>query len=125
MAKFVRDIMVKKIITLDPEDSIDSARKLMMKQNIHSILIPPPRGGKLWRIFTETDLLIALDMGKDLKNIPIGEFASIATKIANLDWTIEKAREQMVMNGVKHLPVVDDSGKVVGVISSSDIIRAY
>jgi len=124
MTIYVRDIMSKKLITLEAEDSVKDALNLMRKRVAHSVLIPPPRGGSFWRIFTETDLLLAIESGNDLETISVGEYASPVTRTARPEWTLEKAIEEMVNHGIKHLPVRDE-GEIVGVISSTDIRNQY
>jgi len=125
MAQYVRDIMTKDLVTVEADDTVEFARKLMMGKRIHSILIPPPRGGRSWRIFTETDLLLALDSGDNPNSIPVGAYASPITHTAHTEWEARKALEEMINNGVKHLPVKDSNGNIVGMVSSADIIENY
>jgi CBS domain-containing protein len=97
-----------------------------MKSNMsHSVLLTPARGGRSWWIFTETDLLLALDSGEDPNNLPVGAFASPVKYKAKPDWEVKWALDEMINAGVKHLPVVDEDGKVIGMISSTDIINNY
>lgn len=123
MVKYVRDIMTSRLITLEPDDTVDAALNLMRKKSIHSILIRPPRGGRFWRIFTETDLLLAVDSGNDLSTIQIGDYASPVTYVARPEWTLEKALEEIIDHGVKHLPVKSERGDIVGMVSTTDIIK--
>lgn len=125
MAQYVREIMTKDLVTVESDDSIAYVRKILREKRIHSVLIPPPRGGHSWRIFTETDLLLALDSGDDPNSIPVGAYASPITHTAHSEWETRKALEEMINNGVKHLPVKDGNGNVVGMISSTDIINSY
>lgn len=122
---YVRDVMKKHLITVEPDDSVKMAAGLMKKNRTHSILIPPPRGGRLWRIFTSTDLLLALESGEDPDTIPVAYYASPVVSTAQPDWTLEKAMEEMVNNGVKHLPVRDRNGDIIGIISDTDIADQY
>lgn len=121
MSKSVKDVMSKKLVMLEPDDSVAKANSIMEQYNLHSILIAPPEGGSLWRIFTETDVLRALNTGVDSHSIPIAEHASPISFVARPEWTCERALAEMVNRGVKHLPVVDGRGEVVGMISSADV----
>ena len=123
MTKSVREVMTKKLVILEPDDDVAKANSLMERHHLHSILIPPPEGGSLWRIFTETDVLRALNTGVDVHSVPIAEHASPISFVARPEWTCERALSEMVNRGVKHLPVVDGSGEVVGMISSADVRR--
>lgn len=119
----VKDIMtpVSSQVIISPSDTVEHARQVMKARRTHSVLIPPPSGGKMWRIFTETDFLMAIASGDDPSTILVESYASVTTQIAAPEWTIEKALEKMINSGVKHLPVMDKTGNVVGLISSTDI----
>jgi CBS domain-containing protein len=125
MATLVRDMMTRNLITVEADDSVAKVRQLMMNSSIHSVLIPPPRGGRAWRIITETDLLIALNSGSSPEDVPVAAFASPVSFTARPEWTYERALQEMINRGVKHLPVMDGSGNIVGIISSTDILRNY
>jgi len=117
--------MTRNLVTAEPEDNVVSALQLMRARGIHSVLIRPPRGGRLWRIFTYSDFLLALDSGRDPKTIPVAEYASSVIHTVQADWTLEKARIEMVNNGVEHLPVKDGSGNIIGMVSITDILNQY
>jgi IMP dehydrogenase len=125
MAKYVRDVMTKRLVTANLSDSVADARRLMKDNRIHSILIPPTRSGMSWWIFTETDLLLALQSGEDPSNISIGDYASPVKYKARQEWDYHRTLEEMINAGVKHLPVVDDNGDVVGMISSSNMVDDF
>jgi len=125
MAQYVREIMTGSLTTVESDDSVETALQVMRRSGTHSVLIRPPRGGRMWRIFTDTDFMLAVDSGNDPNNIPVGAYASPVTHTARPDWTIDKAREEMVNSGVKHLPVMYKNGNIVGMISSTDILKLY
>lgn len=124
-SQYVRDIMTRNLVTAEPDDNVLSALQLMRSRGIHSVLIRPPRGGRLWRIFTYSDFLLALDSGRDPKTILVAEYASSVVHTVQADWTIEKARIEMVNNGVEHLPVKDGNGNIIGMVSITDILNQY
>jgi CBS domain-containing protein len=126
MPVFVRNIMTpyEELVILNPSDSIDKAHRIMRERNIHSVLVKKSKSSLYWLIFTDTDLMAAQSSSDgDENDVPVGDWANIATKIAKPDWTCEKAREVMLSNGVKHLPVMDDAFQLLGIISSRDIIE--
>jgi len=125
MAKFVRDMMTQKLITVEPDESIANVLQLMVVHKIHSVLISPPKGGRAWRIFAETDMLIALNSGNNPEDVPVAAFASPVSFTARPEWTYERALQEMINRGVKHLPVMDGNGNIVGMLSSTDILRQY
>lgn len=120
---YVRELMSKQLVSVERFDSIDFARRLMNEKKVHSVLIPPPAGGRVWGIFTKSDLLIALASGEDLNNISVSDYASRVIYVAHPEWTREEALNEMVRIGIKHLPVFEENGKIVGMISCQDILN--
>ena len=53
----------------------------------------------------------------------VGELMSNEVVIATTDTTIKQASRSMTDKDIHHLPVVDDTGRVAGIVSSIDIIR--
>ncbi|NOT05539.1 MAG: CBS domain-containing protein [Anaerolineales bacterium] len=129
MAKLVKDIMTprKRLIILEPQSTIEEARRIMHDRGINSVLIPPAGSsrGVIWRIFTSTDLLLVLSQGIDLNSVSVQEFASFARYYAGPEWTVAKVIGEMARNGVQHMPVLSDKGELVGLLSSHDLFDNY
>lgn len=77
-------------------------------------------------IVTERDYVckIAL-LGRTSKDTPVKEIATRGGNIvtAKADETVESCMEKMLNKGIRHLPVVDESEKVIGMISIKDLVR--
>ena len=74
-------------------------------------------------IFTEKDLLRAVARGEDL-NRPVEELGTYGKLLTVKDSDpVGRAAQLMHGNNVRHLVVVDDQGRAVGVISIRDIIN--
>jgi signal-transduction protein with cAMP-binding, CBS, and nucleotidyltransferase domain len=112
----------EKLIELPPYSSIEDARKILQTGRINSILIPPPTNGALWRIFTSSDLSIALAQHLDNNRTKIEAFCSIATKVADPNWSLQYALDKMAEFGIQHMPVFENN-QLIGLISNHDIFR--
>lgn len=97
------------LISLPPYSSIEQARKILESGRINSILIPPPTNGSLWRIFTSSDLAIALAQHLDNDKAKIEDFCSIATKVANPNWSLQFTLDKMAEIGIQHMPVFENN----------------
>lgn len=122
--KITRNYMtsIEKLIILSPDNSIEEAGKILGSGNANCILIPPPKDGTTWRIFTSTDLLVALANNSDYSKVKIGDYASLATIRAKPDWDLQYTLNKMVENGVRHMPIYDEKNQLIGMISSDDIL---
>jgi len=76
------------------------------------------------RIITERDILLALGSGKDPDTERVADHMSDSVISASPDWSLERAAEEMVKRGIRHLVVVE-RGELVGVLSMRDIVRCW
>ena len=119
----VKDIMRKdKIVKVSPSDTIREAVKVMSEENVGSVLVF--EGNKLVGIFTERDLVHHLARGGSLdeKVANVMTRDVISLKENESAW---KAATIMIEKGIRHLPVVDDRGNVLGIISIRDALRTF
>ncbi|MCE4621125.1 MAG: CBS domain-containing protein [Desulfurococcales archaeon] len=111
------------IVSLPPDATVEDAIKAMAEANIGSILVVEE--GKLVGIFTERDLLVKVSAkGLDPSKVKLREVMTANPIAAKPDWTAAEALEVMAYYGFRHLPVVDDDGRVVGIVSIKDVCRA-
>jgi acetoin utilization protein AcuB len=62
---------------------------------------------------------------EQLKGILIGDFMVTGPIVVHVAATLAEAYQDMRDHGVRHLPVVDDSGKLIGIFSDRDLNHAY
>jgi predicted transcriptional regulator len=121
MAK-IRDLMSKKVITLQAHASIYQAVKLMNKNKIGSLIIV--RNGETVGILTERDLLErVLEKCKNPKETHVFEAMTSHVITGNPDMEISEATSLMFKNKIKKLPIVEGD-KLVGIVTLTDIARA-
>ena len=76
-------------------------------------------------IVTERDIVRLMgssDMSLD--NVPVGELMSVPLITINPNNSIKDAIEIMQQKDIRRLPVVDNKGKMVGIITDKDVFRA-
>jgi CBS domain-containing protein len=61
-------------------------------------------------------------MTLDLKDLVVGDVMSLDPITVSVDASIEQAQEILRLNHITGLPVVDDEGTLVGVLSQSDLV---
>lgn len=117
----VRDAMVKKVITIGHDESLQNAIKIMGKKHVGSLLVT--KMGKPAAIFTERDLLTrVLAKGVSLKK-KVGQHSSSPLTVIGPDMDLKDAARAMTQLKIRRLPVIE-KGIVVGVITSADIVKA-
>ena len=117
----VKDLMTKGIISVLPETTVVEAVKVMSNREISSILVMTE--GKYVGIFTDRDLMKkVVALGLDPKVTRVGAIMSTPLITTSENTGIEKAAEKMRDCKIRRL-VVKNDGKVVGIISETDIAR--
>ena len=119
---FVKDIMTKPVIKMDYNKTVQQAAKEMAKNRVGSIIIikkKNPIG-----IITETDLnKKVVAPAKDPRKLKILDIMSSPVVFSYPNEDIVTAVEKMERHKVKRLPVIS-KGKIVGIITNTDIARA-
>jgi CBS domain-containing protein len=124
MTTTVRQMLTRKsgVHTLSPDATILEALKLMADKNIGAVLILS--GSDIAGILSERDYArkVAL-LGKSSKDTPVSEIMTTGVICVEPGWTANECMALMTDKRIRHLPVVEE-GKVVGVISIGDVVRA-
>lgn len=119
----VEDVMSTPPITVDRETPIEQAAKVMDDNNISSVMVVD-KDGKLVGIFTDRDLRFAVAEGKVGKGLPIHMLMTENPITISPGDLVIDAMKKMRDADIKHLPVVDEEGKPLGMITMRDIIDA-
>jgi acetoin utilization protein AcuB len=127
----VKNWMSKDVVTVDAEDSMQHAINAMKEHSIR--LLPVLKKGKLVGVVTDRDLKRAspsdattLDVHELLYLIARIKIKDVMTKkpITVLEnHTVEEAAEVLLKNGISGVPVLNDQGQVVGVITQHDLFK--
>jgi acetoin utilization protein AcuB len=127
----VSNWMSKDVITVDVEDSMHEAVKLLKEKGIR--MLPVLKKGKLVGIVTDRDLkrsaasdATTLDVHELLYLVSKIKVGSIMTKnpiTVPQNFTVEETAEVLLKNKISGAPVVDQNGDVVGMITQTDLFR--
>ncbi|HEX8648506.1 MAG TPA: CBS domain-containing protein [Thermoleophilaceae bacterium] len=111
------------VLTVGPDHTLREASRQMAKRSVGAaVVIDPDQPGP--GIFTERDLLNAIGQGQDPDVERVCDHLSENLTFASAEWSLERAAEEMVKGGFRHLVVID-GGETVGVLSMRDIVRCW
>ena len=116
----VSDLMTAAAVTDAADDTLAEASARMWQQQTGSLLIM--EGDKLNGIVTERDVLRVVAEGKDPKATTVREIMTTDLVTVSPNESIKGAAEIMFEKWFRHLPVVTDEGKVVGILSLRDLL---
>lgn len=117
----VRDLITREPVTTHPAATIADAAMGMSRAGVSSILVADDAG--VCGIVTDRDLrnrvlAVGLDPGK-----PVRDVMTSPPLTLRADAFAFEALLEMVARGIHHLPVVDDQGAALGVVTTTDLVR--
>jgi CBS domain-containing protein len=119
----VTEVMSTSVESVSSNTSLVEATQRMARADIGDVLIVDA-GGALRGIVTDRDIAIrVVAEGQDPRNILVGDVMSPAASVGS-NATIEEAMGVMRQRDIRRIPVVDTSGRPIGVISLGDLSRS-
>ncbi len=133
---FVARRMQRNVVTVSPKSSLREARELMLGHNIHQLPVTS-ENGTLVGILSNRDIrgatipanLLhgrnAAEVEKALEDTPTEKVMTRKVVTATITDTLEDAAVLLHDFRINSLPVLDASGRVVGIISRTDVLKAF
>jgi CBS domain-containing protein len=123
MGTKVHEVMTDRPRVVTPDTTVSEAAQLMKNDDIGSL--PILDGEQLAGMVTDRDIVIrAIADGKDPRGMPVREVASRELITVNADQELSSALQLMASQQVRRLPVVDDDGRLVGILRSRSRLPA-
>ncbi len=125
MPHTVRDWMSSPVVVVDPDSSVSYALTLMRRRKIHSVVVDISDKNPAYGIVTTTDIrdkIVAAD--RNPAETTVREIMSGPVITAKPEWTLKECSQVMQKHHIHHLPVADESGALIGLISATDIFMA-
>lgn len=118
----VKEVMSKNVKTVEPSATVVEASEVMKKHRIGGLVIVDAE--KPVGIITERDIVYKIVVGKKSLDTKVEEIMSKDLRTISEDRDIDDAAKIMAAHLIRRLPVVDDDGKLVGIIAVKDIMKA-
>lgn len=109
------------VLSFSENDNLDAVIKEMSIRNFGSAVVTHEK--KVVGIFTERDVMkkvVAVE--KDPKKLKLKDVMSTNVKVAKRDDDVLNCLRRMSQGRFRHLPVVDDDGKLIGILSQGDFV---
>ncbi len=120
MAKTIRELMTDNVCAIDADQTVAHAAKMLRDEDVG--LAPIVEGDKLIGMLTDRDIAIrVVAEGKDPDTTKVRDVASTRLVTIDPDQDLDEALRLMGTNQVRRLPVVEEDGKLVGVVAQADI----
>jgi len=117
----LRDLVRRAAVGVAPSTPLSVALKSMHEKRIGSVLVVAEDSGAALGILTRHDILGRVTLAEKPLSTPIGEVMSRPVVTVGIDQTAQDAALAMSRYGIRHVPVTDADGRVVGILSERDL----
>ena len=113
-------------ITVAPHDSVTDAMRAMQAEHRGYVAVTPDGSPAtpIIGIFTERDVLFRIvDRGRNPASLPLSEVMTRDVEVLPDTASIAYLLNKMCVGGFRHVPVVDEGGRAVTVVSLKDVVE--
>jgi CBS domain-containing protein len=122
MAKSVKDAMTANPRTISGDTPVVDAARIMRDENVGSL--PLVEGGRLVGTVTDRDIVVrVIADGRDPQSVSVGEIASRDLVTVDPQQNLDEALRLMAQHQVRRIPVVEEDGRLVGVVAQADVAQ--
>src|SRR5215467_13101670 len=122
MGKTVRDLMTSNPRTIDSNQSVMDAARIMRDENVG--MVPITDGDRPMGTITDRDIAIRITAeGRDPSTTPAMDVASRELITIDPQQNLDEALRLMTKHQVRRLPAIEDDGRLVGVVAQADIAQ--
>jgi len=111
----------RELISVGPDDAVLTALRLMAGEDLTAVLVL--HGSNLAGILSQRDYARKVELaGRSAAATKVGEIMTTQVFYVTPEHTCEQCLALMHTRRIRHLPVIE-TGKVIGVLSSSDVLE--
>ena len=122
MAKSIRESMTSNPCSIDADKPVSYAAKMMRDEDVG--LAPIVEGERLIGALTDRDIAIrVVAEGRDPEATTVREVASQELVTVDPQQGLDEALRLMAEHQVRRLPVVEEDGRLVGVLAQADVAQ--
>ncbi|HEY7794960.1 MAG TPA: CBS domain-containing protein [Gaiellaceae bacterium] len=122
MAHTVQEVMTSNPTTVRPDSPATEAAQIM--KNEDTGIVPIADGDRLAGVITDRDLTLKIVAEGGSPETTVGELASKDLVTIDPQQSLEEAARLMAEHQVRRLPVVEEDGRLVGILSQKDVAEA-
>jgi CBS domain-containing protein len=122
MGKGVREVMTSKLCSIDADRPVAYAAQMMRDEDVG--LAPIVEGDRLVGTLTDRDIAVrVVAEGRDPERTLVREVASTDVVTVDPQQDLDEALRLMAEHQVRRIPVVEEDGRLVGIVAQADVAR--
>jgi CBS domain-containing protein len=122
MGKNIKDVMTSNPATVRADAPVVEAARIMRDEDTG--IVPVVQDGRLSGTVTDRDIAVrVVAEGRDAESATVHEIASTDLVTVDPQQGLDEALRLMAQHQVRRLPVVEEDGRLVGIVSQADVAR--
>jgi len=117
---FVARLMTTDVHTVTPDTLVEDAARDLIENEIGSLAVVDGEG-RVAGILTSTDFVHIVAESKPKAETTVQRYMTTTVVTGDAQDSIAEAAQTMLTNGIHHLPIADDDGHLVGMLSTTDL----
>jgi len=120
----IQEVMTRDVQTISPQETVQRAAQLMDELNVGAI--PVTEGDKLVGMITDRDITVrSTAVGQNPGSTPVADVMSTDVRTCTTRQSVEDVLNQMADVQIRRIPVLDEAGKIVGIVSLGDVATKH
>jgi CBS domain-containing protein len=112
------------VITVRPSATVLEVVGLLEEYNLGAVVVSPD-GRVVVGIVTERDIVRRLVEGTDFLDGPVSAIMTSDVRTCTAQDSVRSLMTTMTEQRIRHLPVVDDNGRLTGIVSIGDAVKSH
>jgi CBS domain-containing protein len=122
MGKRIQEVMTSDPRSVSPDAPVADASRIMRDEDTG--IVPIVEDGKRIGTITDRDIVVRLIAeGRDASSATVRDIASTDLVTVDPQQDLDEALRLMAQHQVRRLPVVEEDGRLVGILSQADVAR--
>ena len=122
MGKSVQEVMTSNPTSVEANSPVIDAARIMKQEDVG--IVPVVEGDRLAGTVTDRDIALrVVAEGKDPQSTSVREIASTDLVTVDPQQDLDEALRLMASHQIRRLPVVEEGGKLVGIVAQADVAR--
>ncbi len=118
-----RDLMIPNPVQIKHDATVYEAAKLMESKNIASLIVVDDDGRVLGIVTAKDIVLRVVAKGLDPREVRMRDIVSSPVTVVEPDAPLKTVVNMMIGTGHGHIPVVDSSGRAIGIVTVDDVLK--
>jgi CBS domain-containing protein len=117
----IKDVMTTQVVTVSPDTSLKSVASVLAEYRVSGLPVVDTEGAVLG-VISEADILLK-EIGDEA--LTAGQAMTSPARTIGPERPVTEAAQRMLAEQVNRLPVVDEHGTLIGIVTRADLVRAF